>query len=367
MTVPSTSPSPDDLPPLTRPGFKPIALSLGIGAAGGAIFAALNVPLAWMLGPMIFNIVASVRGIPVLIPHGVRVAVLCIVGVFLGGSFTPDLIARAGEWLLSLSLMLIFVPLITLVASEYFRRVAGFDRPTSVFSGAPGTLTAMVIVGGEAGADERLIALTQGLRVVLVVILMPMAVSAVLATAPHHTSVLPEGGPFAWSEAAWLLASAACGYVIARVFSLPAAAMTGAMIASTALYLSGLVTYRPPDALLWLALWILGSAIGSRFSTFTPKTFFRVSKHAVAATGIIITVSVLFAGVASWLTGTRYLTALLSFTPGGVAEMCLIAIAFDVDPAFVAVHHLARIAILITGVPIAAKILFANKASKASP
>jgi uncharacterized protein len=349
-------------PPLTRAGIQPILLSLGIGALGGGLLSLLHVPLAWMLGPMIFNIAASVRGVPVLIPHGVRVAVLCVIGVFLGGSFTPDLLARAGDWLFSLSLMIVFVPLITFVASEYFRRAANFDRATAIFSGAPGTLTAMVIIGGESGADERMIALTQGLRVVIVVILMPMVVTAVLATAPHEGSVLPDGGPFRAVEGAWLGAAGLCGYVIARVFKLPAAAMTGAMIASTGLYLGSVVTYRPPDGLLWLALWILGSAIGSRFSTVTAETFFRISKHAVAATTIIISVSALFAFLASWLTDTPYLTALLSFTPGGVAEMCLIAIAFDVDPAFVAVHHLVRIAILITVVPLAAKWLFTRAA-----
>jgi uncharacterized membrane protein AbrB (regulator of aidB expression) len=89
----------------------------------------------------------------------------------------------------------------------------------------------------------------------------------------------------------------------------------------------------------------------------SAATFYRVSRHAVVATLIVIAVSALFAGLASWITGTPYLTALISFTPGGVAEMCLIAIAFDVDPAFVAVHHLTRIAILITVVPIVARML----------
>ena len=345
-------------PPLSRPGLKPIALSLGIGAVGGGLFSLLHIPLAWMLGPMIFNIVASVRGVPVLIPHQGRVAVLCVLGVFLGGSFTPDLLARAGDWLVSLSLMFVFVPLITFIAAEYFRRAAGFDRATSVFSGAPGTLTAMVIVGAESGADERMITLTQGLRVVIVVILMPIVVSAALATTPHDTSILPDSGPFSWTEIGLLGLAGGFGYVIARAFNMPAAAMTASMLAATALYLTGTVSFRPPDAFLWLALWILGSAIGSRFSTFTAATFFRVSKHAVAATSLIIVVSAVFALFASWLTDTRYLTALLSFTPGGVAEMCLIAIAFDVDPAFVAVHHLLRIAILITAVPFAAKLLF---------
>jgi membrane AbrB-like protein len=344
-------------PPLNRPGPWPIALALALGAVGGALFAAIHVPLAWMLGPMIANMIAAVRGVPVLVPHQVRVVVLAIVGVFLGGSFSPELLDRVGAWLGSLALMLVFIPLVTFVAAFYFRVAAGFDRPTAVFSGAPGTLTAMVIVGGEAGADERMIALTQGLRVVLVVILMPALVTLIMGRM-EAVALAETQAPFAWAEAAWLGSAAIAGYTVAVVFRLPAAAMTAALIVTTALYLTGTVRWHPPNVLFDGALWILGSAIGSRFSTVSARTFFRVSRHGVAATGLVILVSAAFAWVASVLTGTPYLTSLISFTPGGVAEMCLIAIAFDIDPAFVAVHHLTRIAILITVVPIAARVLF---------
>lgn len=347
-------------PPLIREGLKPIALSLGVGAIGGAVFAVIGVPLAWMLGPMVVNIVASVRGVPVLVPHGVRAVTLCLIGVFLGGSFSPDLLARAGEWTLSFSLMAIFIPLITLVAGVYYVRVAGFDRPTAMFSGAPGTLTAMVIIGGESGADERMIALTQGLRVVIVVFFMPLLVTLVLTAGPSSASFLPEGGPFAWTEFVLLAVAALVGLGLARAFNLPASAMTGAMLASAGLYLSGMVSWRPPDLVLWVCLWVLGSAIGSRFSTVTAETFYRVSRHAIAVTALVMIVSAGFAVLVSAVTGVPFLTAFLSFTPGGVAEMCLIAIAFDIDPAFVAMHHLVRIVILITAAPFAAKWIQAN-------
>lgn len=36
----------------------------------------------------------------------------------------------------------------------------------------------------------------------------------------------------------------------------------------------------------------------------------------------------------------------------------MIAIAFGIDPAYVAVHHLTRIAILIAATPVAAHLLF---------
>ncbi len=276
---------------------------------------------------------------------------------FLGGSFSPDLLSRAGEWVLSLSLMIVFIPLVTVIASYYFRRFAKFDPPTAMFSGAPGSLTAMVIIGGESGADERMIALTQGLRVIIVVLLMPLIVAFATTAGPSSASFLPEGGPFVWSEGILLFFAATIGFGLARLFNLSASAMTGAMLASATLYLSGLVSWRPPDLALWVCLWVLGSAIGSRFSTVTAQTFLQVSRHAVAATSVVIGVSAVFAWLVSGLTGAAFLITLLAFTPGGIAEMCLIAIAFNIDPAFVAVHHLVRIAILITAAPLAAKWL----------
>ena len=349
--------NPEDQPPLTRPGVKPIALSLTIGAAGGFLFDLIHIPLAWMLGPMIFNMVASIRGIPVLIPHSARVITVCVIGVFLGSSFTPDLLQQAGDWIVSLSSLLLFVPLITLTAAAYYHRVARFDRATAAFSSAPGTLTAMVLTGGAAGADERLIALTQGLRVVVVVTLAPVIVTILTGTSVMDADLSFGGSGGTPSEGLYLLAAALFGLIVAKVIGIQAAAITAAMFASAGLYLSGVVTYRPPEFLLFIALWILGSAIGSRFSTFTPQTFFQVGRHALVATCLSLLVAGLFAGAIHMTLDIPYLTALLAFAPGGVAEMCLIAITFDIDPAFVAMHHLARIVILVGLAPIAAKLL----------
>jgi len=345
-------------PPLTRPGLGPIALALGVGAIGGALFSALNVPLAWMLGAMIFNIAASVYGWPVLIPHRMRIAFVCVVGVFLGGAFGPDMMDRIRSWAVSLSLVLLFVPLITFVAFLYYRLVAKFERATAVFCGAPGALSAATIIGGEWGADERLIALTQGMRVVLVVILLPQIVMYLITSTPHLAPDAAADAPFVAMDALLLAGAAGVGFLASIVFGAPALALTVAMVATAALYLTGTVSYHPPEAIQNIAFWVLGSSIGSRFSTVSPATFFRVSKHGVAATALIVAVSALYALMVSRLAGTPFLATLISFTPGGIPEMSLIAIAFDIDPAFVAVHHLVRIGFLIVAMPIAGRMLF---------
>jgi membrane AbrB-like protein len=350
--------------PATPEGRQParslptaLPLALALGTAGGFVLWWFRVPLAWMLGAMLANCLAAVRGLPVAIPSRLRTVVLCIVGVFLGGSFGPELIGRAAAWASSLALMLVFVPMLTMVAYAYYRRVAGFDRPTAAFSAAPGTLTAAVILGGESGGNGSYVALSQTLRVAIIVILIPQIIAAALSAGPGLERAAPVSTPWSVFDLAALAAAAAVGFGLGTLLRLPAASMSGAMVTAAALYMSGAVTYHPPLILQNVAFVVLGSAVGSQFANVTAGMFLSVGKHAIVSTAIIIAVSAVFAYGASALIGTPYLTDLLSFTPGGIPEMSIIAIAFGIDPAFVAVHHLTRVAILIAVMPMIARII----------
>jgi uncharacterized membrane protein AbrB (regulator of aidB expression) len=42
----------------------------------------------------------------------------------------------------------------------------------------------------------------------------------------------------------------------------------------------------------------------------------------------------------------------LAFAPGGLAEMSLIAFALAIDAAFVAAHHVLRIAMIVVAAPL---------------
>ncbi|MFM7446089.1 MAG: AbrB family transcriptional regulator, partial [Tabrizicola sp.] len=49
--------------------------------------------------------------------------------------------------------------------------------------------------------------------------------------------------------------------------------------------------------------------------------------------------------------------ALLALAPGGLTEMGLIALAIHADVAFVALHHVARILVVLVLAPLAARFL----------
>jgi len=47
----------------------------------------------------------------------------------------------------------------------------------------------------------------------------------------------------------------------------------------------------------------------------------------------------------------------LAFSPGGLTEMSLVALALEIDTAFVATHHIVRISVVVMAVPFLFKFL----------
>ena len=63
--------------------------------------------------------------------------------------------------------------------------------------------------------------------------------------------------------------------------------------------------------------------------------------------------------IASYFVDNHFLSLLLSYCPGGIYEVAVIAIAFDLDPNFVSFHHIIRLLIILFMVPVILK--FINK------
>ena len=95
------------------PGAAPLAVRLGrtlaIGTVGGAIFAWMNLPLAWMLGAMVATTAASLGGARLYVPGPMRSIMVAIIGVLLGASFTPEIVEKAREWPLTIGCLLLYL------------------------------------------------------------------------------------------------------------------------------------------------------------------------------------------------------------------------------------------------------------------
>lgn len=334
-----------------------LGLALGIGLLGGALAHSVGLPLAWMLGPMLATFAASMFRAPIAMPMTLRQPVLAVMGAFLGSSFTPDIIDQVERWPWSIAAIMLYVPLITGLTMLYYTRVAGLSPKSAIFASTPGGLTITVIVGSAAGGNEQQIALLQGLRVMLVVLAAPLFVTYLTGVVPPSGMGESTRAIVSGPDAVLLALSAGAGILIARRIRMPSPQMTGAMIASAALYITGAIDGVLPYWFVDVALLVLGASIGSRFVTVDPRMMARLAGHGVVAVCIAVVASGLIALLLSRALDLEFVSVMLAFAPGGVAEMSLIAIAMNIDPGFVALHHLARIFEILLLAPLVARYL----------
>jgi uncharacterized protein len=353
---------PSQQPKKARPPLHKILLALAIGSLGGWVAHHFNIPLAWMLGAMISTTVAAICGLPVALPVVYRTAMIGVLGVMLGSGFAPEILDRIGDWMISLIGLAIYTLLLTGIVTVFLRRFCGYDPVTAYFSAAPGGLSEMVIVGSQAGGDERVISLTHTSRILLVVLALPFLMQLLFgydAGGPRPTA----GIPLVESNAFDMLVLTFCGvagFILARLARLPAAAILGPMLFSAALHMSGVTDAKPPVELVAAAQVVVGTTIGCRFAGVKMALVARTIVASFGSTVILVASGLLFAVLLHPLTGLPTIGIFLAFAPGGVAEMSLIALALSIDAALVATHHIVRIFFIVVFTPILFRLLPAS-------
>ena len=249
-----------------------------------------------------------------------------------------------------------FVALIGLVGYPYFRRVCGFDGPTSYFAAMPGGLQDMLAFGEEAGADVRALSLIHATRVLVIVSVAPVILSLGYGLSLDN----PVGAPAAeigLGQIMIMLVCAIAGWRLARAVGLFGATILGPMILAMAASVSGLLTFRPPAEAILAAQFFIGLSVGVKYAGVTARELRVDISASLGFCLILAAISILFAeGVA--LAGLApEVDAFLAFAPGGQAEMVVLALVAGTDVAFVVAHHLVRIVTVILGAPIVRRFL----------
>ena len=342
---------------LGRLDLRGLLIATAISVLGGAIFNWLALPLPWMLGPALATMIAALSGIPVAIPHRLRNLMFIVLGVLLGSSFTADVLESAGRWLISLTGVLVYVAAVGGLVFVLLRRFAGYDAITAYFSGMPGGLTEMTLMGGAMGGDTRAIALTHALRIVVIVFSVAFGFQLLAGYVPAQRAA--QYVTFGEVPPADFLLLAACGVVgalLARWLRMPAGALLGPMILSAAVHLAGLTDTAPPSVLVAAAQVIVGGAIGCRFLGTSIRQILRASAAALGGSIVMLAGTAGFAAALAPLVGLPFAALMLAFAPGGLAEMAVIALALGIDTAFVSTHNVARVLIILILAPVAFRL-----------
>ena len=336
--------------------MKPVFYAFLTALAGVGIFHLLDLPLPWLMGPIIACLIAALAGVPMRGVASLNAGMRTILGVAVGATLTPAVLATFPAMWPTLLMVPLMVVCIGVSGIPYFRRVWGYDAPTSYYAAMPGGLQDMILFGEEAGANVRSMSLIQATRVLVIVVALPFLMKGIWEASLSD----PPGVPMTSLPASQLLLMVVCaifGWWAAKAAGLFGASILGPMIVAAIVTLAGFLEHRPPAEAIWAAQFFIGLSIGSRYTGITGH---EVRRDLVAGLGfcvILMILTVAFVEVILLLDLAPGMEALLAFAPGGQAEMTVLALVVGADVAFVVSHHVLRLVIVILGAPLVAGVV----------
>ena len=320
-----------------------LVLTLVVAAAGGAGFAAVGWPAAWLMGAMVATATVALCGVRLGLPGRVRDVAYVLLGISIGSNVTPESLGQIGAWPGSIALLAVSVAVTMMASALYLEKVHGWDRTTARFASMPGAFSAVAVIALDSDADMPRVVLAQSLRIFVLVVLIPPIL--LLLTGAGGDAVTGLAGPATNTAAEALLTfglSAAAAGLLGWL-RVPAGVLLGAMVASAVLHATGLVHGRFPPALIIAGFVATGSVIGARFHGTRMETVARTIPAAVVSVLVALAISAAIAAFGARVLGLPFGEVWLAYAPGGVEAMAAMALSLGLDPAFVGAHHVLRI------------------------
>lgn len=334
--------APDYIPYRLRTLSREAAV-IACAAVGGALFALLDVPAAWLSGSMLL---VSVIGVTRPLPDLRRPwfdSTMVMSGALIGSAATPEALAATARYPGSLLVLVVGLVAIMLATGAYLRFVARWSWIDSLLAAAPGALSAVIAVAQDKGANIGRIAAIQLFRILVLVAVLP---SIMKLSGDGPLGLPPPVAVASLGDMALLLGSAlATGLVFERL-GITAPFILGATLASAVLHGAGIVHGTMPPEIATAVMVMLGAAMGGRVSNLKRNEIAALFPLAIGGFVVSMAVAFAFAWPAAWLAGVPYASAMAAFAPGGLEAMAMLAFAMGLDPLYVGAHHLTRFMLL---------------------
>ncbi|GJD34130.1 AbrB family transcriptional regulator [Methylobacterium aerolatum] len=339
------------------PSLRTIGLWGALVAVSGALAVGLTLarfPAALLLGPMLAAIAFGVSGARIAVPRWGFLAAQSLIGCLVAHAVTGQI----AQTLFEDGPLIVAVVLVTVAVSGLvgwvLTRLRILPGTTAAWGSSPGGASAMVAMAEDFGADPRLVAFMQYVRVAAVVFSASLAARFLMQGAPAGAAA----GAGEASEASSILATlavAVVGALVAIRLRIPAGAQIGPMVLGSVLHATGLLRMALPVTLLELAYACIGWYVGLRFTRETLRLTMTALPGILAATFAVIALCAGWGFLLTLLLPIDLLTAILATSPGGLDSVAIIAVGSQADVSFVlAVQTLRLFVVLITG-PLLAK------------
>jgi len=337
------------------------AETLIIALAGGAAFTLLGFPAGLISGSVLAVAAAALLGRPVQVPVPLARACYVLIGILLGAVVTPQTLKGLATWPVSIVLVMIAALGMMLATATYLRAVHRWDPLSALMGASPGSMTQVIALSTELGADLPAVAIVQTMRVLLLTTGIPAGLALFGLVAPAIPVARGPTGGSSVAEIAVVVAVSTATAVALWRLRFPAGLLFGAMVGSGVLHGFGLVQAALPWWIGSAGVLVLGALVGSRFATITFRLLFGYLGAAFGSFAVSLSVATVFVLIVAHFFPFPIANIAVAFAPGAQDTMMVLALALHLDPVYVAAHHVARFVVTAFSIAIAARWMARDK------
>ena len=316
----------------------------------GFILIALPTPLLFggLVGALLYALAR--QSAPLRPPGWCFQAGQAVVGTIVGSAIDWGTLAGLGaRWLIVIGISCFALLVSVFVGSLLTRR--GASPATAAFSSIAGGAIGLTAMADDLGADSRVIAVLQYLRLLIVLLTMPVVVTVVFGASDQDGGLSVAAGD--WHMDLPFVALAIVGGVgVGKVVRLPSPALLGPLLVAAPLTLIPYFSHaQVPAIVAGLGYLAIGVQVGLRFTVESLKSIGWMVP--VAMVTIVVTL-VCCAGLGLALAATTDATPLdayLATTPGGIYAVMGAAASTGSDVTFVAAAQIVRMLIVLALAP----------------
>jgi uncharacterized protein len=300
----------------------------------------LHVPLAWVLGPMLTTAAFAIAGIKPVAPLVGRRLGQMIIGSSIGLHLTLPVLLHLIGWLPAMAISAVAAVCCGALLSVGLACVGGVSSKTAYFCLIPGGLSEMATIGSTVGAQAEPIALSQALRVAILVCILPQVILHLGIIG--HEPVIETAPILAIKPMLLVIAAALVGVFIIGTLRFNNPWSIGALFGVAVLTASGYLDGSIPREIYYLGQFLIGITIGARFRREIVRKLIRLTWVITGFILVMMTALLGYAWVMSSVTGIDFASSALASSPGGFAEMTVTAQTLHLDVALVAAFHIFR-------------------------
>jgi hypothetical protein len=281
-----------------------------------------------------------------------------LVGAVIGALVQPATLVRiAADWP-SVLLVTLGTLLISLVAGRLLALHRDVSPVTGAFALVAGGASGIVALARELGADDRVVTVVQYLRVLLVLLAMPVAVTVLFDPDGGSGAATPDPATRWLPDLTFVLVAVLAGLLLQRVVTAPATALLGPMAVAVALSASGVLgEVSVPAALENLGYALIGIRVGLRFTRASLRSIARLLPLACTLIVAVIVACGLLGLLLTRFTGVDPLTAYLATTPGGLFAVLATAADSGSDVTYVLAVQIVRLIAMLLMAPLLGRVL----------